>query len=157
MLQERYPYYLANRPQQPNADLEVTNKYTGAVASRVALANADVLNQAIAAAAQAAGPLRRMPAWKRKAVLQHLAMRCRERAEELAQQLTIEAGKPIKYSRLEVSRLIDTVEIASRGSGADLRRSAAAWTSRPAPKAIAACGSACPWARAHSSRHGTFR
>jgi acyl-CoA reductase-like NAD-dependent aldehyde dehydrogenase len=116
MLQERYPYYLANRPQQPNADLEVTNKYTGAVASRVALANAGVLDQAIAAAAQAAWPMRRMPAWKRKAVLQHLVTRCRERAEELAQQLTIEAGKPIKYSRLEVSRLIDTVEIASEES-----------------------------------------
>jgi acyl-CoA reductase-like NAD-dependent aldehyde dehydrogenase len=48
--------------------------------------------------------------------LQHLAARCRERAEELAQQLTLEAGKPIKYSRLEVSRLIDTVEIAAEES-----------------------------------------
>src|SRR5688572_11492897 len=113
MLRERYPYYLANRPQQPNADLEVTNKYTGEVASRVALANAEVLDQAIAAAAKAAAPMRRLPNWKRKAVLQHLAARCRERAEELAQQLTIEAGKPIKYSRLEVTRLIDTVEIAA--------------------------------------------
>jgi acyl-CoA reductase-like NAD-dependent aldehyde dehydrogenase len=46
-------------------------------------------------------------------VLNHLAARCRERAEEFAQQLTIEAGKPIKYSRLEVTRLIDTVEIAA--------------------------------------------
>ena len=113
MLRERYPYYLANRPQQPNADLEVTNKYTGEVASHVALASAAVLDQAIAAAAQAAAPMRRLPSWKRKAVLQHVAARCRERAEELAQQLTIEAGKPIKYSRLEVTRLIDTVEIAA--------------------------------------------
>jgi acyl-CoA reductase-like NAD-dependent aldehyde dehydrogenase len=113
MLQKRYPYYLANRPQQPNADLEVTNKHTGEVASRVALANADVLNQAIAAANEAAAPMRRMPAWKRKTVLQHVATRCRERSEEFAQQLTIEAGKPIKYSRLEVSRLIDTVDIAA--------------------------------------------
>ena len=54
-----------------------------------------------------------LAAWQRKAVLQHVAGRCRDRAEELAQQLTIEAGKPIKYSRLEVSRLIDTVEIAA--------------------------------------------
>ncbi len=113
MLRERYPYYLANRPQQPNADLEVTNKYTGEVASRVALANKEVLDQAIAAAAKAAAPMRRLAAWQRKAVLQHLAARCRERAEEFAQQLTIEAGKPIKYSRLEVTRLIDTVEIAA--------------------------------------------
>ncbi|HEX2475954.1 MAG TPA: aldehyde dehydrogenase family protein, partial [Lacipirellulaceae bacterium] len=97
MLRERYPYYLANRPQQPNTDLEVTNKYTGEVASRVALANKEVLDKAIAAAAKAAAPMRRLAAWQRKAVLQHLAARCRERAEEFAQQLTIEAGKPIKY------------------------------------------------------------
>jgi acyl-CoA reductase-like NAD-dependent aldehyde dehydrogenase len=116
MLQERYPFYLANRPQQPNADLEVTNKYTGERASRVALASADVLNQAIAAAATATTPMRRLSSWRRKAVLAHLASRCRDRAEELAQQLTIEAGKPIKYSRLEVSRLIDTVEIAAEES-----------------------------------------
>jgi acyl-CoA reductase-like NAD-dependent aldehyde dehydrogenase len=113
MLRERYPYYLDNRPQQPNADLEVTNKYTGEVASRVALANKEVLDKAIAAATKAAAPMRRLAAWQRKAVLQHLAARCRERAEEFAQQLTIEAGKPIKYSRLEVTRLIDTVEIAA--------------------------------------------
>ncbi|HJQ80001.1 MAG TPA: aldehyde dehydrogenase family protein [Lacipirellulaceae bacterium] len=113
MLRERYPYYLANRPQQPNAGLEVTNKYTGEVASHVALANKGILDQAIAAAAKAAAPMRRLAAWQRKAVLNHLAVRCRERAEEFAQQLTIEAGKPIKYSRLEVTRLIDTVEIAA--------------------------------------------
>jgi acyl-CoA reductase-like NAD-dependent aldehyde dehydrogenase len=113
MLRERYPFYLANRPRQPNADLEVTNKYTGEVASRVALANKGTLDQAIAAAAQAAAPMRRLAAWQRKAVLQHLAARCRERAEEFAQQLTVEAGKPIKYSRLEVTRLIDTVDIAA--------------------------------------------
>ena len=81
---ESYPYYLANRPQQPNADLAVTNKYTGEVAARVALADAAVLDQAIAAAAEAAAPMRRLAAWQRKAVLRHLAARCRERAEELA-------------------------------------------------------------------------
>jgi acyl-CoA reductase-like NAD-dependent aldehyde dehydrogenase len=113
MLQSRYPYYLASRPLQPNADLEVTNKYTHEVATRVALADAAVLDRAIEAAAAAAGPMRRLASWQRKAALQHLADRCRDRAEELAQQLTIEAGKPIKYSRLEVSRLVDTIEIAA--------------------------------------------
>jgi len=112
-LRENYPYYLANRPQQPNAELAVTNKYSGEVAAQVALADATVLDQAIAAAARAAVPMRRLSAWKRKAVLQHLAARCRERAEELAETLTIEAGKPLQFARGEVGRLIDTVEIAA--------------------------------------------
>ena len=35
-LKAAYPYYLANKPEQPNADLEVVDKYTGKVATRVA-------------------------------------------------------------------------------------------------------------------------
>jgi acyl-CoA reductase-like NAD-dependent aldehyde dehydrogenase len=40
-------------------------------------------------------------------------MRFRDRAEELAQALCIEAGKPIRDSRGEVSRLVDTFRIAA--------------------------------------------
>ena len=40
MLRDSYPYYLANAPEAPNCDLEVTDKYTGEVATRVALADA---------------------------------------------------------------------------------------------------------------------
>ena len=39
-LKEIYPLYLANRAEQPNTDLEVTDKYTGEVAFRCAQANA---------------------------------------------------------------------------------------------------------------------
>lgn len=116
MLKEEYPFYLANRPQQPNAELAVRDKFTGEAGARVALADAKVLDAAIAAAAQAAAPMRAMASWQRKQVLTHLAARCRARAEELAQALVIEAGKPIKFARGEVDRLIDTVEIAAEES-----------------------------------------
>ena len=39
MLAERYPYYLANRPRQSSAELAVTDKYSGEVVTRVALAS----------------------------------------------------------------------------------------------------------------------
>ncbi len=39
MLKTSYPYYLANRAVAANQDLPVTNKYTGAVAARVARAD----------------------------------------------------------------------------------------------------------------------
>ena len=54
-----------------------------------------------------------MPAYQRQAVLQHCVRRFTERAEELAMSLCVEAGKPIKDSRGEVTRLIDTFRIAS--------------------------------------------
>ena len=54
-----------------------------------------------------------LPAHKRQEVLEHCVRRFQERFEELAVSLCIEAGKPIKDSRGEVSRLIDTFKIAS--------------------------------------------
>jgi len=113
MLKDRYPLYLAGKPQSGVDELEVLNKYSGEIATRVARADAAMLDQAIAAADRAAEPMRRMPAWKRKQCLQTLVERCGDRQEELAEGLAIEAGKPIKYARGEVTRLIDTLRIGA--------------------------------------------
>ena len=116
MLAKSYPYYLANRPEAPNQALEVRDKFTGEVATRVALADAATVLRAVERAAQAAEPMRRLAAYERRDVLQHCVRRFEERAEELAQGLCIEAGKPIKDSRGEVTRLIDTFRIAAEES-----------------------------------------
>jgi len=116
MLKPNYPYYLANQPVQPNADLEVTDKYSGAVVTRVALADEKAIDQAIASAVAATEAMAALPAYKRQAVLQHCVRRFSERAEELALSLCLEAGKPIRDSRGEVSRLIDTFRIAAEES-----------------------------------------
>ena len=115
-LRAEYPYYLANAPVQANAALEVRNKYTGAVATRVALADEEAIDQAIAAAVAAAEPMRRMPAWQRQQTLQHVVTRIEERHEELARALCVEAGKPIRDARGEVTRGIDTFRIAAEES-----------------------------------------
>lgn len=113
MLAERYPYFLANRPLAPNHDLEVRDKYSGAVAARVALADADAVARAIAAAHAAREPMARLPAYARRDVLEHCVRRFEQRAGELAHALCIEAGKPIRDARGEVARLIDTFRIAA--------------------------------------------
>lgn len=104
MLREQYPYYLANAPQQPNADLEVKNKYSGEVASRVALADPEAINSGIEWAVKAAESMRKMPSYQRADVLHHCVKRFRERYDELAYSLCIEAGKPIRDARGEVTR-----------------------------------------------------
>lgn len=116
MLQAKYPAYLANRPHTPNTDLEVTDKFTGKVATRVPLVDAATIDKAIAAAEAARAPMAAMPAYARQKILQHCVSRFTERAEELAMALCIEAGKPIKDSRGEVVRLIDTFRIAAEES-----------------------------------------
>ncbi|MBX3482343.1 aldehyde dehydrogenase family protein [Phenylobacterium sp.] len=115
-LRDSYPLYLANEAQTPNLDLEVTDKYTGKVATRVALANAAIIDAGIAATVEAAEPMARMPAYERQAVLQHCVDRFQERFDELSDALCIEAGKPIRDARGEVSRLIDTFRIAAEES-----------------------------------------
>jgi len=116
MLNETYPYYLANRPEAPNADLVVLDKYTGDIAARVARADAAAIEAAIAAAAEAAEPMRRLAPYERQAHLTHCVQRFQERAEELAQALCSEAGKPIRDARGEVTRLIDTFQRAAEES-----------------------------------------
>ena len=116
MLRDQYPFYLANRAEQPNSDLAVTNKYTGEVATRVALAGADHIDRAIAAAVEANDAVAGMPPYERQAVLNHCVQRFTERFEELAHALCVEAGKPIKDARGEVSRLIDTFRFAAEES-----------------------------------------
>jgi acyl-CoA reductase-like NAD-dependent aldehyde dehydrogenase len=111
-----FPYYLANRPESPNTDLEVTDKYSGEVAYRVALADVSAIDRAIGAAVDAAEPMRRMAPYERQDVLNHCVTRFQARFDELALSLCVEAGKPIKDARGEVSRLIDTFRIAAEES-----------------------------------------
>ncbi len=115
-LKERYPYYLASRPVSAGADLPVTDKFSGETVTRVALADDAAIERAIAAAAAAAEPMRALAAYERRDILAHCARRFEERREELAMALCIEAGKPIRDSRGEVGRLIDTFRVAAEES-----------------------------------------
>lgn len=113
MLKPTYPLYIANTAEAPNADLEVRDKFSGQVATRVAMADAGAVERAIAAAVKAAPAMAALPPWRRQAVLEHCVARFRERAGELAMALCIEAGKPIRDARGEVTRLIDTFRVAA--------------------------------------------
>jgi len=113
MLNKSYPYYLANQPQQPNTDLVVRDKYSGRIATRVAVPNAKTVEKAIVAAVKATTPMRSFKPWARQAVLRHCVQRFDERRDELAEALCIEAGKPIRDAAGEVTRLIETFQIAA--------------------------------------------
>lgn len=115
-LKSTYPLYLNNRAAQPNTDLAVTDKYTGEVAFKTALATPDIIEEGIAGAVRAAEPMARLPAYERQGVLQHCVDRFKQRFDELAYALCVEAGKPIKDAEGEVTRLIDTFRIAAEES-----------------------------------------
>ncbi|MBK8170996.1 MAG: aldehyde dehydrogenase family protein [Sandaracinaceae bacterium] len=108
-----WPYYLGGQAQAPNSDLVVYDKYSGKEAAKVALASRETIAEGIRLAHEARDEMRQMPAYERQAVLAHCVKRFEERRDELAESLCIEAGKPIRDSRGEVTRLIDTFRIAS--------------------------------------------
>ena len=115
-LQAKYPYYLNNKAVYANEALEVADKYTGEVATRCALADAAAIDEGIAGAVRAAEPMAKMPSYEKKAILEHCVTRFKERYDELAMALCIEAGKPINDAEGEVTRLIDTFQIAAEES-----------------------------------------
>lgn len=115
-LKDVYPLYLNNVAVQPNTDLAVTDKYTGKVVFHTALATPDVIDAAIAGAVRAAVPMAALASYERQAALDHCVRRFRERFDELAFALCVEAGKPIADAEGEVTRLIDTFRIAAEES-----------------------------------------
>lgn len=116
MLAKAYPYFLASEAVFANKDLEITNKYTNEVATHAALADAKVIDEAIAAAEASQPELNKMAPYQRQDILNYCVKRFEERFDELAHALCIEAGKPIKDARGEVTRLIDTFRIAAEES-----------------------------------------
>ncbi len=80
----------------------------------------DVEN-AVAKAAAAAPELAALPAHRRAAALDHVSKRLTERAEEFAQAINDDSGKPLKWARIEVTRAASTfrwaAEEARRFSG----------------------------------------
>lgn len=111
-----YPYYLASRAVEANLKLEVFDKFSGKLVSKISLADEAIIDAAIEAADKAALAMAATPAYKRQEVLLLCVKRFEERFEEFAHVLCVEAGKPIKDSRTEVARLIETFRIAAEES-----------------------------------------
>jgi acyl-CoA reductase-like NAD-dependent aldehyde dehydrogenase len=110
---KRLPIYIAGRAVTTGDWLDVADKYSGDIAAQVARADATHVEQAIAAAHGARAAMAAFPPDARRDVLEHCVRRFTERRDELADLLCTEAGKPIRDSRGEVDRLIDTFRIAA--------------------------------------------
>jgi acyl-CoA reductase-like NAD-dependent aldehyde dehydrogenase len=94
------------------ASYQVRSPYDGRVVADVARAGHDEIEAAVAAAVPAFEATRRLPAHERQRVLAHVSRRIGEERETLARTLTLETGKPIRDSRVEVDRAVMTFAVA---------------------------------------------
>jgi acyl-CoA reductase-like NAD-dependent aldehyde dehydrogenase len=91
--------------------LEVRSPYSGDVVGRVAKAGVAEAKAAIDAAEKAmSDPL---PAHKRAEILVKVVAGIARRHDEIAQQITAEAGKPLKDAKVETSRAMSTYTFAA--------------------------------------------
>jgi acyl-CoA reductase-like NAD-dependent aldehyde dehydrogenase len=91
--------------------LDVLSPYDGAPVGRVARAGAAETRRAVDAAERAmTEPL---PAHKRAEILVRVAGALGRRADEAAQLISAEAGKPLKAARVEVARAMSTYTMAA--------------------------------------------
>ena len=76
-------------------------------------ATAQHAEAAVQAAQRAFEVTRKLPSYERQRVLRAIAEGIRERRDEFARVLALEAGKPIKTARVEVDRAIFTFSVAA--------------------------------------------
>jgi glyceraldehyde-3-phosphate dehydrogenase (NADP+) len=98
------PIYLAGEFVEAGTPLEVRSPATGELIATTFQAGPDELERATTAAVAAFDRTRRLASYERRDALAHVAARISEDADELAELLTRESGKPIKDARGEVAR-----------------------------------------------------
>ncbi|GGG13825.1 aldehyde dehydrogenase family protein [Paenibacillus abyssi] len=87
--------------------------YDGQLLAHISKADEGDVQEAIAGAHQAYETMRKLPAHKRAEILFKVAQQLKERKEEAARLLSLEAGKPIRTARAEIGRTVTTYEFAA--------------------------------------------
>lgn len=91
----------------------VTNKYTSQVLAEVSQAGDADAASAVAAAERAAVIMAKMPSHQRSALLAKAASLIEDRGDEFARLIAAEAGKAMKFARVEVQRCVETFTFAA--------------------------------------------
>jgi len=107
------PIYLAGEFVEAGTPLEVRNPATDELVATTFQAGPAELERAVVAAVEGFAQTRHLASYERRDALAHVAERIAEEADELAELLTRESGKPIRDARGEVARASLTFRTAA--------------------------------------------
>ncbi|MEO8639415.1 MAG: aldehyde dehydrogenase family protein [Chloroflexota bacterium] len=110
---ETVPIFLAGEFVKAGTPLEVRDPATDELVATTWQAGPDELERATVAAVDAFGATRRLASFERRDALAHVAERISQDADELAELLSRESGKPIRDAKGEVARGALTFRIAA--------------------------------------------
>ncbi|WP_342504325.1 aldehyde dehydrogenase family protein [Lysinibacillus sp. FSL L8-0126] len=102
--------------QDAKESYELTSPYSGEVIAQVAKASIQDVERAIEGAQQAFQSFKKTTAYERAEILYKVVEIMRQRKEEFAEILALEAGKPIVAGLAEMDRTIATYQFAAEGA-----------------------------------------
>lgn len=121
-----HAFWVAGRRATGADSFDVTNPYDGRLVGTVSVPTDAQVEEAVAAAHAVRDEFAATPAHVRAAALDHVVRRLTERTEEIAQLISAENGKPIKWARGEVGRAVSVfrfaAEEARRFNGGEAQR-----------------------------------
>lgn len=113
-MSEVKPYLVAGEWRTGDDSFEVTSPYDGAVVARVGKpSNEDAERAAAAAAHTFEEESRNLPVHARAEALMLISRRLEERADEVAETIAREGGKPVKWATVEANRAVSTFRWAA--------------------------------------------
>lgn len=104
------PLFIAGKWRSTTQTLDVINPADEEVIGQVSKATPADLNDAVAAARRGFAVWRHTAPEKRARIMIDAASRIRRQVEDISRVMTLEQGKPIAQSRLEVERACDIIE-----------------------------------------------
>lgn len=118
-------YLVAGQWKSSQETFEVKSPYDDEVVATVASPSDVDVESAVAAAAESFAETRKLPLHDRAEALVHVSQRLAERADEIAELIAREGGKPLKWAKVEAARAVSTFRWAAeecRREGGELMR-----------------------------------
>lgn len=108
-----YPLYLANQEHQGADDLSVVDKFFQREFTKVATANAEMVEEAIVSGEAALPAMRALKPYQKQDILLQCVTAIEKRFDALVDVVIAEAGKPKAFAVGEVKRLISTFKLTA--------------------------------------------
>src|SRR3989454_2365340 len=107
------PFYVAGDWRTGQGTLPVKSPYDGSVVAELGVPTDAGAEEAVSKAAATFRESRHLPTHARAEALMHISRRIGERIDELAELVAREGGKPLKWSKVEVTRAVSTFRWAA--------------------------------------------